>query len=88
MLSMSCTQSLSCQRERSTYILLEGDQLTYERVQSIKKEYGNDLEWLLPFPGDWHVLKNYQEVLLKIYLDAGTTRLGEVQWIPTKFSRI
>ena len=49
--------------KRKKYILLEGDQLTYERVQSVKKEYGNDLEWLLPFPGDWHVLKNYQEVL-------------------------
>ena len=62
---------------RKKYILLEGDQLTYELVQSIKKEYGNDLEWLLPFPGDWHVLKNYQEVLLKIYLDAGLRDLAK-----------
>ena len=70
MLSMSCTQSLSCQRERSIYILLEGDQLTYERVQSIKKEYGNDLlEWLLPFPGDWHVAteKGFTQNLLRCW---------------------
>ena len=35
-------------------ILLEGDQATYERLQSIKAEYGNDLSWMVPFPGDWH----------------------------------
>ena len=31
---------------------------------------------MIPFPGDWHVLKNYQEVLLKIYFDAGLTELA------------
>ena len=57
--------------------MLEGDQVTYERLQSIKREYGNDLQWLLPFPGDWHFLKNYQEVLLKIYYDAGLCDLAK-----------
>lgn len=51
--------------KKKMYLLLEGDQVTYERLQSIKKEYGNDLKWLLPFPGDWHLLKKYQEVLFK-----------------------
>ena len=49
-----------------------------KRLQSIKKEYGNDLKWLLPFPGDWHLLKNYQEVLLKIYFDAGLSDLAKI----------
>ena len=52
-------------------IFLEGDQATYERLQSIKREYLQDFSWMIPFPGDWHMLKNYQEVLLKIYFDAG-----------------
>ena len=87
MLSMSCTQSLSCQRERSIYILLEGDQLTY--VQSIKKEYGNDLERLLPKPLDIFsctekISRGFTQNLLRCW----TTQLGEVQWIPIKFSRI
>lgn len=62
---------------RKTYILLEGDLATYERLQSIKREYGNDLKWLFPFPGDWHFLKNYQEVLLKVYYDAGLCDLAK-----------
>ena len=57
--------------------LLLGDQATYVRVQSIKQEYGNDLEWLWPFPGDWHFLKKFQEVLLKIYFDAGLCDLAK-----------
>ena len=58
-------------------LLIEGDQDTYNRLQLIKKEYGNDLSWMIPVPGDWHFLKNYQEVLLKIYLDAGLNDLAK-----------
>ena len=36
------------------------------------------MQWLLPFPGDWHVLYNYQKVLLKIYGDAGLIQLSKV----------
>ena len=57
-------------------VLLEGDQATYKRLQSIKAEYGNDLKWTVPFPGDWHILKNFQEVLIKIYYDAGLKELA------------
>ena len=63
--------------QKKKWILLEGDQDTYNRLQLIKTEYGNDLSWLIPIPGDWHFLKNYQEVLLKIYLDAGLGDLAK-----------
>ncbi len=53
-----------------THVILEGDQATYERLHSIRVEYGNESKWLIVFLGDWHFLKNYQEVLLKIYSDA------------------
>ena len=38
--------------KKKKQILLEGDQATYERLQSLKSEYGNDLSWMVPFPGD------------------------------------
>ena len=62
---------------KKKFILLEGDQATYQRLQSIRALYGNDLSWMVPFPGDWHCLKNYQEVLLKIYFDAGLRDLAK-----------
>ena len=33
--------------------------------------YGADLNWLIPLPGDWHILKNYQEILMNVYFDTG-----------------
>ena len=68
-------------------MLLEGDQATYERLQSLKAEYGSDLLWLYPFPGDWHILKNFQEVLVKIYFEAGLTELGKASgYYPTSIT--
>ena len=34
--------------KKKKWILLEGDQATYERLQSLKTEYGNDLSWMVP----------------------------------------
>ena len=33
--------------------------------------YMEKLNWVIPFPGDFHMLSNYQEVLMRIYWDAG-----------------
>ena len=63
--------------KKQTLVLLEGDQATYVRLQSLKAEYGSDLSWFIPFPGDWHILKNYQEVLVKIYFEAGLLDLAK-----------
>ena len=37
----------------------------------IKQTYGQLLNKLLIFPGDWHLLANLQPLLLKIYFHAG-----------------
>ena len=41
------------------------------RVHELKQEYGSELDWVISFIGDWHLLSNYQSVLMKVYHDAG-----------------
>lgn len=42
----------------------------HDHLHTLKIEYGTDLNWLIPLPGDWHILKK-QEVLINIYFEAG-----------------
>ena len=42
---------------KKKWIILEGDQDTYNRLQLLKMEYGNGLSWMIPMPRDWHFLK-------------------------------
>ena len=64
------------------WLLLERDGAVYHKIQSIKTEYGEKLSWLIPFQGDWHRLKNYQKVLMKIYYDAGLHELAVASGYP------
>ncbi len=63
--------------ESADYLVLVGDQKTYTRVCELKQEYGTELDWVIPFIGDWHLLSNYQSVLMKVYYDAGLKDLAE-----------
>ena len=53
------------------YLVVEGDAKLFNILQSLKHEYGDKLQWVIPYPGNWHTLKNYQPALLKAYFDAG-----------------
>ena len=44
---------------------------------NIKEDYGDHFNWVLPFPGDWHTLYNYQKALMKAYADAGLAHFGK-----------
>ena len=46
-------------KSNSKYIVLVGDQKVFARLN----KYGSELEWQIPFIGDWHTLHNYQKVL-------------------------
>ena len=63
---------------RHRWVIVVGDAKTYDILQYLKSEHGSQMEWMLPLPGDWHILYNYQKVLLKIYGDAGLLLLARV----------
>ncbi len=66
------------------YLVLEGDAKTYNVIQAIKHEYGEDLSWLIPYPGDWHLLKNYQCCIMKPFFEAGLKDLANFSSYPTQ----
>ena len=68
---------LLCINKGYRNVVIAGDAKTYQHLISLKFEYGNDLDWLVPFIGDWHCLKNYQEVLNKVYWDAGLKNFAQ-----------
>ena len=59
------------------HVVVAGDQKTYTRLWELKHTYGADLDWLIPFICDWHLLKNYQSDLMKVYYAAGLKDLVE-----------
>lgn len=69
-------------RKGNTHVVLTADAKLYEVLQSLKHEYGEELKWLLPFPGDWHMLKNYQLALMKPYFDIGLKELAQAAGYP------
>ena len=57
--------------EAKNHLVVTGDAKTYQHLQSLKLDYGEELTWLIPFPGDFHILINYQPILSKVYFDVG-----------------
>jgi len=51
-------------------------------VKSLKFQYGEELSWVIPYPGDWHLLMNYQKALMKPYFDAGLKALATAAGYP------
>ena len=52
------------------WLITVGDAKIFKVIHSIKEDYGEHFNWVLPFPGDWHTLLNYQKALMKAYADS------------------
>ena len=62
---------------KATHLVLADDQKTYNRLCELKYVCDTDLDWLIPFIGDCHLLSNFQSVLMKVYYDAELKDLAE-----------
>lgn len=59
------------------WVIIIGDAKIFDMIQKLRLEYKESLKWLIPIPGDWHVLFNYQKVLMKPYADGGLISLAK-----------
>ena len=66
--------------QKRQWVIVEGDAKVYK--QSLKFEHSGELNWMVPYPGDWHLLKNYQAALMKPYSDAGLSALAKASGYP------
>ncbi len=57
------------------YVVLTGDGKTYEHLMEIKRLYGNSLDKLLIFPGDWHTLKKFSACINPFVPDPALKRV-------------
>ena len=64
------------------WLVVEGDAKLYDILQSLKFEYGHELSWLFPYPGDFHLLLNYQKALMKPYYDMGLKSMAQATGYP------
>jgi hypothetical protein len=56
----------------NTKLIVVADQAIYAMLEQLEGEF----KWLFPYPGDWHVLKNAQAVILKKGWDVGVKDLA------------
>ena len=70
------------EERKMRWLVLEGDAKLYEVLKNLTFEYGEELNWLIPYPGDFHMLMNYQKALTKPYYDAGLKKLAQAAGYP------
>ena len=42
------------------HLFIVGDLKTYEFIMKVKSEQGKAMDWVIPYVGDWHILKIYR----------------------------
>ena len=52
-------------------LVVAGDGKTYDFLIDLQRDYSEELDWVLPYLGEWHLLKNAQAPIFKVYMDGG-----------------
>ena len=71
------------ERHGKQWLVIAGDAKLYNVLTTIKREYGDEFKWLICYPGDWHMLVNFQKAIMKPYFDAGLKELAKTAGYPT-----
>ena len=74
--------------KKINHLVVVGDLKTFEYLTKLKIKYKQNLDWMIPWPGDWHILKNYQEVLMKIFWDAGLKDVAKLKHKSATFQKL
>ena len=61
------------------HVVVVGDLKTFEYLMKIKAQYKRNSDWMVPWPGDLHILKNYQEVIMKVLWEAGLKEVAKLK---------
>ncbi|XP_072039332.1 uncharacterized protein [Amphiura filiformis] len=65
--------------KRVNHMIIVGDLKTFYYLMKLKLKYGSGLDWVVPYLGDWHVLKNFQEVIMKVFWEAGLKDIAKLR---------
>ena len=65
--------------KKVNHLVVVGDLKTFEYLTKLKAKYKQNLDWMIPWPGDWHILKNFQEVLMKAFSEAGLKEVAKLE---------
>ena len=57
------------------FLVVAGDGKTFDHLINLKREYGEEFQWMLPCLGELHLLKNVQVPIFKVYLDGDLSQL-------------
>ena len=52
-------------------MIVGGDFKTYDHLTSLKYDYSFDYNWMVPFIGDFHLLKKFLIVLMSLFWEPG-----------------
>ena len=74
--------------KKVNHLVVVGDLKTFEYLSKLKAKYKQNLDWLIPWPGDWHILKNFQEVLMKVFWEAGLKEVAKLKHKSATFQKL